>query len=64
MTADRWRQVEDLCHEALARAPEHRAAFLATACAGDGELRREVESLLAHDPKAAGFMSGPAAFVA
>jgi serine/threonine protein kinase/Tol biopolymer transport system component len=64
MTADRWRQVEDLCHEALARAPEDRAAFLAKACSGDGELRREVESLLAHDPKAAGFMSGPAAFVA
>ena len=34
MTSDRWRQVEDLCHAALARAVEERAAFLATACAG------------------------------
>jgi serine/threonine protein kinase len=64
MTADRWRRVEDLCHEALARAPEDRAAFLSKACAGDDELRREVESLLAHEPKAAGFMSGPPAFAA
>ena len=64
MTADRWRQIEELCHEALGRAPEDRAAFLANACRGDGELQHEVESLLAHDPKAAGFMSGPAAFVA
>jgi len=64
MRADRWRHVENLCHEALARAPEDRGAFLAKACAGDDELRREVESLLAHEPNAAGFMSGPAAFVA
>jgi eukaryotic-like serine/threonine-protein kinase len=64
MTADRWRQVEELCHEALARAPEDRASFLAKACRGDADLRREVESLLAHDSKAAGFMSGPPAFVA
>ena len=32
MMPDRWRQVEDLCHAALARAAEERAAFLATAC--------------------------------
>ncbi len=64
MTADRWRQIEDLCHEALARDPEDRPAFLAQACAGDDELRREVESLLTHEPRAAGFISGPAAFVA
>ena len=64
MTPDRWRQVEDLCHAALARAAEERAAFLAKACAGDDALRREVESLLAQEPHAAGFMSAPAAAVA
>ena len=44
MTPERWRQVQDLCHAALARPAEDRAAFLATACAGDDVLRREVES--------------------
>jgi eukaryotic-like serine/threonine-protein kinase len=61
MTPDRWRQVEDLCHAALARPAENRAAFLATTCAGDDGLQREVESLLAQESSAAGFMSVPAA---
>ena len=64
MTPDRWRQVEDLCHAALARAAGERAAFLAKACAGDDALQREVESLLAQESSAAGFMSVPAAAVA
>jgi eukaryotic-like serine/threonine-protein kinase len=64
MTPDRWRQVEDLCHAALARPEENRAAFLAAACAGDGMLQREVESLLAHESSAAGFMRVPAVAVA
>jgi hypothetical protein len=33
---------------ALDREPARRAAFLDEACAGDEELRKEVESLLAH----------------
>jgi Tol biopolymer transport system component len=61
MTSDRWRQVEELCHAALARPSAERAAFLTAACAGDEALRREVESLLAQEPDAAGFMSAPAA---
>ena len=64
MTSDRWRRVEDLCHAALACAVEERAAFLTTACAGDDGLQREVESLLAQEHKAAGFMSVPASAVA
>jgi hypothetical protein len=60
MTADRWRQIEELCHAALALAPAERPRFLADACAGDDALRREVESLLAREPRAAGFMSTPA----
>ena len=43
---------------------EERAAFLAQACAGDEVLRREVESLLAEESNAAGFMSVPAAAIA
>jgi len=64
MTPDRWRQVEDLCHAALARPEGNRAAFLATACAGDDVLQREVESLLAQEPDAGRFMSVPAVAVA
>ena len=45
---ERWRRVQDLCHAALERDAPHRDGFLAAACAGDDELRREVESLLVH----------------
>ena len=45
--SDRWRQIEDLFHQASRRDPENRAAFLERACGTDSELRREVESLLA-----------------
>jgi eukaryotic-like serine/threonine-protein kinase len=44
--SDRWAHVEQLFHAALDQPPEHRAAFLSDACAGDAALRREVESLL------------------
>src|SRR5688572_6262536 len=46
MTSERWRHVSKLYHEALARDPTARDAFLRDACAGDEVLRREVESLL------------------
>jgi hypothetical protein len=58
--SERWATVERLYHEALARDPQERAAFLSEACAGDDALRREVESLLDHDGSAA-FLSTPAA---
>ena len=58
-TPERWARTERLYHEALACAANERASFLADACAGDDALRREVESLLAHDGGAA-FLSTPA----
>jgi predicted transcriptional regulator len=64
MRSDRWRQVEDLCHAVMARPAEARAAFLAEASSGDDVLQREVESLLAQESSAEGFMSVPAAAVA
>ena len=64
MASDRWRQVEDLFHAALARRAEERGVFLAEACQGDAELLREVESLLAHEAGAKGFLSVPAAALA
>jgi len=45
----RWRRIEEVFHRAADLAPTQRAEFLATACTGDDDLRREVESLLAND---------------
>ena len=47
MTPERWKQIEDLYHAALEREPAARGAFLTESCGTDGELRSEVESLLA-----------------
>ena len=64
MERERWKQVEQLCHAALEREESERAAFLKGACAGDEALRREVESLLAHEKQAEKFMEAPALDVA
>src|SRR6266508_469205 len=64
MTSERWRQIESIYHQAVAR-PEHdRTAFLREACAGDEALRQEVESLLTSPASAAGFLDRPAVAVA
>ena len=47
MTQERLRQIEDLYHRALEREETTREAFIREACAGDQDLRREVEQLLA-----------------
>jgi len=60
VTADRWADVERLCRAALDVEPAARAAFLDEACAGDAELRREVESLLAQESHADAFLEVPA----
>src|SRR5262245_6220246 len=62
MTLDkqRWRQVESLYHAALEHEPRARDAFLAQACEGDEELRREVEELLGYDGAAESFIKGNA----
>ena len=46
MTPEQYQRIGELYHAALELAPEARPAFLASACGGDDELRREVESLL------------------
>src|SRR5262249_1624671 len=55
---DRWRQIEELYHQAIECAESDRAAFLENACAGDAELRQEVESLLAQGTDDSSFL-GP-----
>ena len=61
MTPDRDRDIERICQAALEHDAGERAAFLGEACAGDDRLRRELESLLAQESGAAGFLSTPAA---
>jgi hypothetical protein len=60
MTPDRWLDVERIYHEASALPVRERAGFLAKACGGDDSLRREVESLLAHELSAESFLETPA----
>jgi len=55
-----WERVRILFHEALGRPLEDRAAFLERECAGDGDLCREVESLLAAESAAGQFLETPA----
>jgi Tol biopolymer transport system component len=55
-----WQRVAALFDEASVLPPSERAGFLDRACAGAGELRAEVEALLAADAQAAGFLAGPA----
>ncbi len=46
MKAERYRQIDKCLEEAMERHTGERQAFLDGACAGDEELRKEVESLL------------------
>jgi serine/threonine-protein kinase len=60
MRADRWRQITDVFHAALAcNSPESRAAFLEHAYALDAELKPEVESLIAAHHAAGAFGDTP-----
>jgi Tol biopolymer transport system component/predicted Ser/Thr protein kinase len=58
---ERWRRVELIYDEALAREGADRAKFLDSACGGDEALRREIESLLDADRDAGKFLETPAA---
>lgn len=64
MDRDRWEQIEHLYHAALEREPEARDEFLDEACAGDSDLRREVEELLDADDPNDSFIQSPAIEIA
>src|SRR5499426_463755 len=63
-TQELWGRIERLWNAALELPQPERAAFLAEACEGDEELRREVESLLRFDLRAKNFIESPALEVA
>lgn len=60
MQPERWQEIDRLFHAALLREKNERQAFLASACAGNKDLRREVESLLEVDEQAGSFLETPA----
>src|SRR2546430_6839609 len=64
MTAGRWEQIERLYQEASARPPSERKAFLDNACAGDADLRGEVERMLSGEAVIGSFLETPAAALA
>jgi len=58
---ERWRRIDDLFSAALDLDPKERSAFLDEACAGDPDLRHEIDALLAQDEEAGDFIDTPAA---
>src|SRR6266853_1729143 len=59
MNPERWRQIERMYHDAAEKDSARRESFLAEACGGDDELRREVQALLAQ-PSELGKLDRPA----
>ncbi len=59
MTPERWRQIDELLDLVLDRAPRERSALLDQHCAGDAELRHEVEALLAAHEQSPDFIEKP-----
>ena len=59
MSSERWQQLEEIFQTALDLAPEDRAPYIAEACAGDEELRRQAEALLAQYTEAGNFLDAP-----
>lgn len=60
MERERWGRVEEIFHAALQVEEGRRGELVRQSCAGDEDLRREVESLLAHHNESGGFIETPA----
>jgi serine/threonine protein kinase len=60
MKPERWQHIDKLLGEALELQAGRRAAFLDQACAGDDELRRKIDALLAAHEQAESFIEAPA----
>ncbi|MEJ2549020.1 MAG: serine/threonine protein kinase, partial [Gemmatimonadota bacterium] len=58
---DRWSVIEKLLDGALDLPPEQRPGYLDDACAGDTDLKAEVESLLEAHENAGEYLEVPAA---
>jgi TolB-like protein len=59
MTPERWHRIKEVLEATLDIAPDARAAFLATACAGDEDLRVQITKLLEQHEHARNFLEHP-----
>ena len=59
MTTAQWNHVKEVFEAALDRRQPERSAYIAGACHGDDEVRREVESLLSAHDRDSNFMNEP-----
>jgi serine/threonine protein kinase/Tfp pilus assembly protein PilF len=60
MTPQNWDKIKEVFFEAIEiESPDERARFLTKTCAGDEELRREVEKLIAQDEESESLMNRP-----
>ena len=65
MTPERWHQITEIFHAALARDAEGRETYLQEACRHDSALRAEVDQLLAgHHDAGSSFGEAPLAIAA
>lgn len=60
MSPERWQQIKQIFNSAVKYDEAERATFLANACRGDEQLRKEVESLIASHEKDGSFIDSPA----
>ena len=56
MSPERWQEVDRLLQSALLQPTAEREEFVRRACEGDGDLEREVQSLLSSDRQAGSFL--------
>jgi hypothetical protein len=59
MKPERWSKIESIFHKALEADESRRSSVIEESCAGDAELRREVELLLAHHSDSASLIEQP-----
>jgi eukaryotic-like serine/threonine-protein kinase len=60
MSDSRWENLKALFHDAVALAPDERAAYLERSCGGDTSLRHAVESLIKSHEETENFVDTPA----
>ncbi len=60
MPENSWERIKDIVDGAIGLSPEERPSYIADACNGDANIRREVESLLSSFEKADSFLEVPA----
>ena len=56
MDPHRWQRVDELFQAAITRAADERRDFLAEACAGDADLRRQIDRLVRAHERSDGFL--------